>query len=144
MRFLLDENLSPKLVQLLGRDGHDVVHVRDIGLVSASDEVVIAAASEDDRILISADTDFGTLLARSHASRPSFVLIRRASGRRAIDQAALIIDNLVAVQADLEVGAIVVLGDNRGHPAAWCSATARRSRQAIRGWPWSCRPWSTA
>jgi predicted nuclease of predicted toxin-antitoxin system len=112
MRFLLDENLSPKLVDLLGRDGHDVVHVRDIGLASASDEVVIAAASADDRILISADTDFGTLLARSHASRPSFVLIRRASGRRAIDQAALIIDNLVAVEADLAVGAIVVLGDS--------------------------------
>ncbi len=112
MRFLLDENLSPKLVELLGRDGHDVVHVRDIGLVSASDEVVIAAASADDRILISADTDFGTLLARSHASRPSFVLIRRASGRRAVDQAALIIDNLVAVKADLEVGAIVVLGES--------------------------------
>jgi predicted nuclease of predicted toxin-antitoxin system len=52
MRFLLDENLSPKLVDLLGRKGHDVVHVRDIGLVSASDEVVIAAASADDRILI--------------------------------------------------------------------------------------------
>jgi predicted nuclease of predicted toxin-antitoxin system len=112
MRFLLDENLSPKLVELLGRDRHDVVHVRDIGLVSASDEVVIAAASADDRILISADTDFGTLLARSHASRPSFVLIRRAAGRRANDQAALIIDNLVAVEADLEVGAIVVLGDS--------------------------------
>jgi predicted nuclease of predicted toxin-antitoxin system len=80
MRFLLDENLSPKLVELLG---HDVVHVTDIGLASASDEVVIAAASADDRILINADTDFGTLLARSHASRPSFVLIRRASGRRA-------------------------------------------------------------
>jgi predicted nuclease of predicted toxin-antitoxin system len=109
--FLLDENLSPKLVELLGSDGHDVVHVRDIGLASASDEVVIAAASADDRILISADTDFGTLLARSHASRPSFVLIRRASGRRATDQAALIIDNLVA-EADLETGAIVVLGNS--------------------------------
>jgi Domain of unknown function (DUF5615)/Protein of unknown function (DUF433) len=35
MRFLLDENLSPKLVELLGRDGHEVVHVRDIGLASA-------------------------------------------------------------------------------------------------------------
>jgi predicted nuclease of predicted toxin-antitoxin system len=115
MRFLLDENLSPKLVELLGHDGHDVVHVRDIGLASASDEVVIAAASTDDRILISADTDFGTLPARSHASRPSFVLIRRASGRRAIDQAALIINNLVAVKADLEVGAIVVLGESTVH-----------------------------
>lgn len=40
------------------------------------------------------------------------MLIRRASGRRAIDQAALIIDNLVAVEADLDAGAIVVLGNN--------------------------------
>jgi predicted nuclease of predicted toxin-antitoxin system len=81
MRFLLDENLSPKLADLLRTANHDVVHVRDIGLASASDQVVIEAARADDRVLISADTDIGTLLARSHAHRPSFVLIRRASGR---------------------------------------------------------------
>jgi predicted nuclease of predicted toxin-antitoxin system len=111
MRFLLDENLSPKLVDLLRTAGHDVVHVRDLNLASAPDESVIAAAIMDDRVLISADTDFGSLLARSHATRPSFVLIRRASGRRAADQATLIIDNLSAVRTDLDNGAIVVLGE---------------------------------
>ena len=39
--------------------------------------------------------------------------MRRASGRRAADQAALILDNLDAVRADLETGAVVVLGENR-------------------------------
>lgn len=111
MRFLIDENLSPKLADLLRAGNHDVVHVRDIGLASASDQVVIEAARTDDRVLISADTDFGTLLAHSHADRPSFVLIRRASGRLATQQAALIIDNLPAVTADLNAGAIVVLSD---------------------------------
>ena len=31
MRFLLDNNLSPRLGELLRAAGHDVVHVRDIG-----------------------------------------------------------------------------------------------------------------
>ena len=63
-------------------------------------------------MLVSADTDCGTLLARSRASRPSFLLIRRASGRRAIEQAELILDNLDAIKGDLEAGAVVVLGDD--------------------------------
>jgi predicted nuclease of predicted toxin-antitoxin system len=71
----------------------------------------MSAARTDLRTLISADTDFGTLLARTGATAPSFILIRRASGRRATDQAALIIDNLDAIAEDLDAGAIVVLGE---------------------------------
>lgn len=111
MRFLLDENLSPKLSGHLVAAGHDVVHVRDIGLTSATDAVVIEAARADKRVLVSADTDFGTLLARTSATRPSFLLLRRVAGRRAIEQAGLIIDNLAAVADDLDRGAIVVLGE---------------------------------
>lgn len=111
MRFLLDNNLSPKLAELLRNAGHDVVHVRDIDLQSATDTVVIDTARADDRILISADTDFGTLLARTHATTPSFLLLRRASGRRAAEQAEIILSNLDMVHADLNTGAIVVLGE---------------------------------
>ena len=76
MRFLVDENLSPKLAGLLQSDGHDVVHVRDIGLASSTDQTVIDTARARDRVLVSADSDFGTLLARSGATSPSFLLIR--------------------------------------------------------------------
>jgi predicted nuclease of predicted toxin-antitoxin system len=111
MRFLIDNNLSPKLCDLLRPSGHDVVHVRDIGMRSAADSVVIDAARADHRVLISADTDFGTLLARTHATEPSFLLLRRASGRRAAEQAEIILGNLDVVRGDLEAGAIVVLGE---------------------------------
>jgi predicted nuclease of predicted toxin-antitoxin system len=111
MRLLLDENLSPAVSGFLVEAGHDVVHVRDRGLTSARDDVVLAVAATEERVLISADTDFGTLLARSGASSPSVVLIRRAAGRRAAHQARLLIDNLPAVQDDLDDGAIVVLGE---------------------------------
>ena len=43
---------------------------------------------EDERVLISADTDFGAILARSKPDRPSLLLIRRLAGRRAIEQVA--------------------------------------------------------
>jgi predicted nuclease of predicted toxin-antitoxin system len=111
MRFLLDNNLSPRLGTLLAEAGHDVVHVRDVGLAQAPDDAVLARAEGEDRILISADTDFGTLLARSNRSRPSFMLIRRAVGRRVEQQAGLILNSLIDVEADLDVGSIVVLGE---------------------------------
>ncbi|MCV7050757.1 DUF5615 family PIN-like protein [Mycobacterium heidelbergense] len=37
MRLLLDENLSPAVSGYLVEAGHDVVHVRDRGLTSASE-----------------------------------------------------------------------------------------------------------
>ncbi len=101
----------PKLAHLLHDAGHDVLHIRDIGLASAADQTVIETARVEARVLVSADTDFGTLLARSQATSPSFLLIRRASGRRATDQAVLILDNLAAITSDLEAGAVVVLGE---------------------------------
>lgn len=111
MRFLLDNNLSPRLGARLTEAGHDVFYVRDVGLAQAPDEVVMSPAEAEDRMLISADTDFGTLLARSNRGRPSFMLIRRAAGRRVDQQASLILGSLADVEVDLEAGAIVVLGE---------------------------------
>jgi predicted nuclease of predicted toxin-antitoxin system len=61
VKFLLDENQSPVLVDLIVAAGHDVVHARDIGLKSAPDSMVLETAAETGRVLISGDTDFGEL-----------------------------------------------------------------------------------
>jgi predicted nuclease of predicted toxin-antitoxin system len=111
VKFLVDNNLSPLLAENLNASGHDAVHLRDLGLQAAADEVVLARAAAEGRVLISADTDFGALLARSGAAGPSVLLIRRLTGRRAVEQAAIIHANLDQVTEDLDSGAVVVLSD---------------------------------
>lgn len=112
MRLLLDNNLSPRLCGLLARNGWDVVHVRTLGLQAATDRDVMAAARNDDRILVSADTDFGALLAASHEAGPSIVLVRRVANRRVDELAGILSANLPAVADDLDAGCILVIGDD--------------------------------
>ncbi len=113
MRFLLDEGLSPRVLDLLGAAGYDVVHVRDIGLQSRPDPAVLAAALEQRRVLVTLDTDFGALLALSRARQPSVILFRGEVTRRPEGQAMLLLANLDQITADLNKGAAVVLGDGR-------------------------------
>jgi predicted nuclease of predicted toxin-antitoxin system len=82
LKFLIDNALSPSLSHYLMQAGHDCVHVRDRGLASAPDAVIFERAAAEDRILVSADTDFGTLLAETGWPGPSVVLFRRTSGNR--------------------------------------------------------------
>jgi predicted nuclease of predicted toxin-antitoxin system len=111
MKFLIDNNLSPKVADGLNNAGHDAVHVREYGMSAATDDVVLAHARSEGRVLISADTDFGLLLATSGAASPSLLLVRRISGRRAEQIVAIILANLGSVTEDLTSGAVVVLGD---------------------------------
>jgi predicted nuclease of predicted toxin-antitoxin system len=56
-KLLLDENLSPAIGLTLAGEGVDVVHVRDRGLLQATDRVVFERALQEDRILVTSDVD---------------------------------------------------------------------------------------
>jgi predicted nuclease of predicted toxin-antitoxin system len=107
MRFLVDECLATRLAAVLRDAGHDAVHVADLDLLGAADTAVMAAATQDERVLLSADTDFGELLAAGKLDAPSVVLFRGAatSERRA----ALLLANLEQFEDAVLAGAIVVL-----------------------------------
>lgn len=113
MRFLVDANLSPRLASLLGSEGHDALAIRDIGLSEASDNEIVDFAANDDRIVVSHDTDFGALLAFRGRTRPSFILFRSSDAITPDEQAALIISNLGSFADELEGGAIVVFARGR-------------------------------
>ncbi len=113
MRFLVDQCLSIDLARALTDAGHDATHLRDRGMQRAKDPEVLALARAEHRTLLSADTDFGTLLARTGATRPSVVLFRRATGRLPSHQADLLLDNLAQITDALDQGAVVVLEETR-------------------------------
>lgn len=113
MKFLLDESVSPLVKHDLAAAGHDVLHVRDIGLTSAADPIVLDAAVSDARVLVTLDTDFGALVAHSRARVPSVVLFRGDVTRRPSAQAAALLNNLEQFADDLDAGAVVVVGDDR-------------------------------
>ena len=52
MKILLDENLTPKSKNILGKYGHDVIHVRDRFMAGKSDEEVFGLAQKEERVLI--------------------------------------------------------------------------------------------
>lgn len=112
MKFLVDNALSPVVAERLRRAGHDAIHVREIGLTSASDPIIFERAASEKRILVSADTDFGTLLALRKSSRPSFILFRRYD-HRPDTQSSMLISNLPKISSDLNKGAVVVFEETR-------------------------------
>ena len=113
MKLLIDNALSPVVAERLRAGGHDVTHVRDLGLAGATDAEVMDTAAADSRVLVSADTDFGMLLALRGTARPSLVLLRRSSQRKPELQAALLLVNLPAVEDALDAGAVVVIEEDR-------------------------------
>lgn len=82
MKLLLDANLSPEVGRRLKEAEHDAIHVADIGLLTATDPEILQAAAKEERILLTADSDFGALLALGSLASPSVLLLRPADHLR--------------------------------------------------------------
>ena len=89
-----DNAISPMLAEPLQKAGHDVVHVRQIGLRDADDSVIFQRAFDESRTIISADTDFGFLLSTWDKNKPSVIIFRKGTERNPVKQVDLLLINL--------------------------------------------------
>jgi predicted nuclease of predicted toxin-antitoxin system len=110
VRLLIDNDLSWRLARALRQAGHDAVHLADRFLDREPDAALVRSAAADDRIIITRDGDFGSIIAASGRGKPSVVHLRTRDGRPSAE-AALLIDLLPHLEPDLLAGALVVVED---------------------------------
>jgi predicted nuclease of predicted toxin-antitoxin system len=80
---------------------------------AASDEVILSRASEEDRIVVSADSDFSAILAVQERNHPSFILFREPNLLTAADYVRLLLAALPSLEPELANGCVAVF--RRGH-----------------------------
>lgn len=76
MKFLVDMPISPSLVVWLSKQGHEAIHVSQIGMASADDTDILELAQRENKIIITADLDFPRLVAIAGDNSPAIVLFR--------------------------------------------------------------------
>jgi len=76
LALLLDSAIGRRAVAAFLARGYDVVHVRDYGLQEADDDVILARAMAEDRIVVTMDLDFGNLLALTGQWCPGVIILR--------------------------------------------------------------------
>jgi predicted nuclease of predicted toxin-antitoxin system len=80
---------------------------------AASVEEVFGHAARDDRVVVSADTDFGTLLATRKQTAPSVILFRHSSNTDRPTRPRRWKPTWPQVASALEAGRIVVIQPDR-------------------------------
>lgn len=113
MKFLVDNALSPLVAEYLRSRGHDAVHVRDLGLANADDTEIFDRATVEKRAIISADTDFGFILAQRKTNQPSVILFRGATSRKPENQSKILEDNLANLSTEINTGSVIVFDGTR-------------------------------
>jgi len=75
VRLLVDEGVDARVVTRLRADGHDVTHIAELS-PGIGDDAVLAMANTEDRLLLTADKDFGELVFRLRRATVGVLLIR--------------------------------------------------------------------
>src|SRR5581483_10582902 len=76
MKVLVDMNLSPSWVRYLAGSGFEAIHWSSVGAGRAPDTELMQWASEHRHVVLTADLDFGAILAATQKMRPNMLQMR--------------------------------------------------------------------
>lgn len=91
MRFLIDRCAGRRLADWLRSDGHDVIEARELG-PDPGDRALLEQAAAEGRILVTIDTDFGTLIHLYDVAHMGLVRLPDVRAERRIALIAQLID----------------------------------------------------
>ena len=93
MRFLTDENIPRSVVTRLREAGHDCLSAKE-SMIGAADADILARATDETRILVTFDKDFGELAFRSRLPASCGVVLFRITQRGRDEDIQLVLDAL--------------------------------------------------
>lgn len=111
IKILLDQGLPRSSAKILNNKGWDIVHTDDLGLSRATDRQLLEYARKENRIIVTLDSDFHTILATENASSPSVIRIRRER-LKGPEFSKLITEIFPKIHDALTNGAMVTVTEN--------------------------------
>ena len=100
MRFLTDQDVYQLTIEFLINENHDVITVKQLGLERASDIILLRKAKEMERIFITRDKDFGTLVFFEEETSGGVIFLRGKPKQIELIQSelAMILENHTEVE----------------------------------------------
>ena len=108
-RFIADENIPKEAVDLLKKQGLDIVSVTDFAF-GLGDKEVLDIANSNDRIVITFDKDFGQLIFKKKRKTKGLMLLRFVP--KSPQQTATIIQQVLATKIKIENSIVTVKKDS--------------------------------
>jgi predicted nuclease of predicted toxin-antitoxin system len=111
LKYLVDEDISPKTSNFLSNLGYDIKHLREVNLKGSRDEEVMRFAKSENRILITMDADFANISIYPLGTHPGIIRIRlRYPTVHKVNQ---ILKGLLSRAEDLKIEGCLVVATSR-------------------------------
>jgi predicted nuclease of predicted toxin-antitoxin system len=105
VKFLADENISQKVVNSLRSKSIDIISLKEL-TSGVSDETVLYIANQQQRVLITFDSDFSELIFKQKLKSRGVILLKFTP--RSSQQVVEIISNALKSQAKIEEHFLIV------------------------------------
>ena len=108
IRILLDQCVPRSAATILRNGSWGVVHTGEIGLSRAMDAYILEYATNENRIIVTLDADFHSILAVEGLDKPSVIRIR-LEGLKGLEMATLLQKIWPKIKTEIDAGAMVTV-----------------------------------
>ena len=111
VKFLTDENVSPKIIKVMRTKGYDVRDIKEEKLFGISDHQVLVLANKENRTIITYDKDFANLRNHPLQSHKGVILLRYSELKPSdlINKFLPLLDSLIKRKL---LGNLIIVSDN--------------------------------
>jgi predicted nuclease of predicted toxin-antitoxin system len=112
VKIVIDMNLGKDWIACLESGGHIAVHWSSVGRSDDDDSEIMRWASINEHAVLTADLDFGTLLASTNATWPSVIQLRTPNTPPSYS-GPLVLEALRQASYEIEAGSLVTIHADR-------------------------------